>query len=234
MQFISLQVCTALARPTGKLRSSARSSTVTGDAERAATVISCTQGPLPWAIHSSELVQKQAVPEQPFSLPQRSTSVHNSLSFASGPFPHASSSSAQCWHWHAMHASSTAGSIANRYSHWACGASSRHAWQPSNRWSFPSSHSSSPSTTPLPQSASQSLSLLPLHADGQHPSSSLHAEIDRLTHRTSQLRGLPNSVSTVQESSSSQLVLQSPSQVSPRSVRPLPQSSGLGQSLSCA
>jgi len=89
------------------------------------------------------------------------------------------------------------------------------------------------STTPLPHTAAQSLSLLRLQAPdpppGQQPSPPVHAVIAVCVHPTLQLASAPVRVSVVHELLSLQLMAEqttpagATSQLSPASMRPLPQ-----------
>ena len=84
------------------------------------------------------------------------------------------------------------------------------------------SHVSDPSTTPLPQLAEQSLSFKALHPGAQQPSASVHASIGAMAQRTSQVSAEPVRVSAVHATPSSQVVEQSPSQVSGAWTTPSP------------
>jgi hypothetical protein len=84
------------------------------------------------------------------------------------------------------------------------------------------SHFSDPSTTPFPQAALQSLSVVASSPIKQQPSPPLRAFLV-LVHLASQVPGAPVSFSSVQGSLSSHFVGQSlPSQLSAPSLTPLP------------
>jgi hypothetical protein len=84
------------------------------------------------------------------------------------------------------------------------------------------SHVSPGSTTALPQTAGQSLSLLRLQPDGQQPSPPVQAVMLECPHVRLHAPALPDVVSVVQLLPSLQLAGQLPSQVSPVSTAPLP------------
>jgi hypothetical protein len=87
---------------------------------------------------------------------------------------------------------------------------------------FPS-HRSGDSTTPLPHVAEQSSSFRALHASLQQPSPFAQAVISGFWQVTSQSKERPVRTSPVQELASLHLTGQFPSQVSPSSTTPLPQ-----------
>jgi hypothetical protein len=88
---------------------------------------------------------------------------------------------------------------------------------------FPS-HVSMPSTTPFPQLGEQSLSFVALHPGAQQPSPFVHVVIAGWVHCRLHWAALPTSTSFVQEFPSFGHVLgQLPSQSSPISTMPLPQ-----------
>jgi hypothetical protein len=91
---------------------------------------------------------------------------------------------------------------------------------------------SMPSTTPLPQTAEQSLSTEALAPEGQQPSASAGAVMAATTHSTLQLTLLPMRRTVAQTLEGEQTTGQLPSQVSPGSTTPLPQEAE--QSLSVA
>ena len=91
---------------------------------------------------------------------------------------------------------------------------------------------SMPSTTPLPQTAEQSLSTEALAPSGQQPSASAGAVMAASTHSALQFPALPMRRAVAQTLDGAQLVGQFPSQVSKPSTTPLPQEAE--QSLSVA
>jgi len=88
------------------------------------------------------------------------------------------------------------------------------------------SHVSPGSTTPLPQSAEQSLSLSESQPGAQQPSSFTHVVMAVDWQTASHIAALPIRASVVQALLSSHMVGQSPSQVSPASRVPFPQVAG--------
>jgi hypothetical protein len=86
---------------------------------------------------------------------------------------------------------------------------------------FPS-QASGASTTPFPHSAEHSPSFVASHPSGQQPSPLVHAVTGSVAHCASQVATAPVIESVVQGSPSSQVVGQSPSQISPASRRPFP------------
>jgi hypothetical protein len=87
------------------------------------------------------------------------------------------------------------------------------------------------STTPLPHTGEQSLSLVALAPEGQQRSPFDATVMGRLLHVTLQLSAEPFSTSLVHTTPSSQVVGQSPSQASPASRTPLPHSTAQSESL---
>lgn len=85
------------------------------------------------------------------------------------------------------------------------------------------SHFSPASIVPLPQVVLQSLSVWLVHPAGQQPSSLAQVVRGILVHWNEHCSAEPVNESVVQAFPSSQVVGQSPSQVSPASVMPLPQ-----------
>lgn len=98
-------------------------------------------------------------------------------------------------------------------------------WSSHDTGQLPSgSHVSPASTVPLPQLGEQSLSSMALQAAGQHPSSSVQSSTTVTSHATSQVSGVPESMSEVHALLSSQTVGQLPggSHDSPASTTPFP------------